>query len=210
MGIVPMNSAISVKDVESACMAELVKLGFKKRKTGILTFPVNEELDGWVGLNSEVQFRDGSIAINPFIGVRYNRLHKLIAELEGEKYHPYMPPTTVKNIGYLTSDRSFKQYVFAPESDLQNSVGEMALDIERYGRPHFQALTEMRNLEQEIEKSCTWEDKSKRLLAIMLIRNCELSLMKEFIKERLSDLKAPKPSIVRFDLFSQKAIAWKR
>lgn len=201
-----MSASVFKKDVETACMSELVKIGMKKRKAGIATIAISPDIDGWVGLNAETEFKDGTVAINPFIGVRYNRMHEIMAEIENEKFHPYLPPTVAKNIGYLAPCNSFKQYAFTPDADCLSVAHDMASDIQRYGFPYMHDLMGVESLEKAISRDCLWIDKSERLLVMMLISGDKLVDLEEFVRGRMSDPKAIKSAVARFSAFSEKVI----
>jgi hypothetical protein len=122
-----------IREVMQIIQRKLVDHGFKKRSKEILTFDLSSEFLGWLGLNRAVQRGDGSLAINPVIGVRYQRLERAYSELMDENFHAYIPPTLSVNIGYLMPDNSYKTWSFFNKSNNQRIVDDMVAAIEKYG-----------------------------------------------------------------------------
>ena len=72
-----MNKKASKKLIQEVMLntqSELGKHGYKKRAGRIFTLYISSDFIGWLGLNRAVQRGDGSLAINPVIGVRYQQL----------------------------------------------------------------------------------------------------------------------------------------
>ena len=88
-----------VKNVFRLLRADLASLGFEKRTRGILTITVSSDVLGWLGLNIATRGQKDFIEINPVIGVRNQRIEKLIADILGERFDEVIPPTLTKSIG---------------------------------------------------------------------------------------------------------------
>lgn len=97
-------------------------LGLRQRTQDVFTRVLNAETLGWLGLNRAVHREDGALEINPMIGVRNQRLEKLVAELAGRRFHPYLPPSVAVNLGYLSRERRYVPYLFYED----DQVGEKA------------------------------------------------------------------------------------
>ena len=81
----------------------LTSIGFKKRSEEIYTQPITNDVIGWVGLNRKAR-KDGVLEINPVVGVRHQAVEHLVADLNGDTFHPYIPPTLSSHLGYLRGD----------------------------------------------------------------------------------------------------------
>ncbi|HCF28202.1 MAG TPA: hypothetical protein DEV81_13600 [Cyanobacteria bacterium UBA11049] len=86
-----------LKVMETTCQ-ELCAIGIQKRSGNIFTFKLNKEAIGWVGLNRAVRNYGGLLAVNPVVGVRYQIIEKTLADIEGKKFHSYLPPTISTHI----------------------------------------------------------------------------------------------------------------
>ena len=122
-----------IREVMQIIQRKLVDNGFKKRSGPILTLDLSAEFLGWLGLNRAVQRGDGSLAINPVIGVRYQRLERVYSDLMDEKFHTYIPPTLSVNIGYLMPENSYKTWLFNEKTENQRIVDDMVAAIDKYG-----------------------------------------------------------------------------
>src|SRR5690606_27740771 len=96
---------MALKEIRSRVLelvrAELAGLAFEKRAGDIFTRDLTSEVLGWIGLNRATRGRPGVLEINPVVGVRHQPIERLLAELRGEKAHPYVPPTLSVHLGYL-------------------------------------------------------------------------------------------------------------
>src|SRR5690606_5204704 len=81
---------------------ELREAGFRKRAGAILTRELTPEALGWLGLNRAGRHLPaGEVEMMPVVGVRHQGVERTVAELSGEKFHPYQPPTAVVPLGDL-------------------------------------------------------------------------------------------------------------
>lgn len=77
-----------------AIEAALSDNGFKRRRAGTLTSELTDDVLGWIGLNTSVTAAPvGVVLVNPVMGVRHQRLERAVADLKGEKFHQYLPPS---------------------------------------------------------------------------------------------------------------------
>lgn len=111
----------------------LIELGFKKRAGDIFTIELEKDVLGWVGLNRATQNRSpGEVEINPVIGVRQQEIERVVAELRGEKFHAYLPPTVNIPLGYLFDDARYRAWSFTGDAD-DGRAQEMVAAIATHG-----------------------------------------------------------------------------
>src|SRR5437667_1439010 len=122
-----------VSNVDELTDAKLSKTGWKRRKSGVFTVDLNGEVVGWLGLNT-AYYRNG-VAINPVIGVRDQKLERLVAESLDMKPHQYLPATFGTNVGYLTPQKKYAAWSFQEGKDCEDLVTQMAAIVEKFGRP---------------------------------------------------------------------------
>jgi len=127
------------KDLVSGVFAmaaeKLAGSSFQKRKPGIFTLGLNTEIIGWVGLNT-AHYQDG-VAINPVVGVRHQKLERLVAESLDIKLSEYIPATISTSIGYLMPQRKFVEWSFKESENCEPLVTEMVAAVEKWGRPYM-------------------------------------------------------------------------
>ncbi len=180
----------------------------QRRKARIFTQTTTGKNLRWVGLAIEERRASDSIFLTPNIGYRHQRLHAVMAEVEGEKFHQYLPPTVAINIGYLeTESRSLSIKV----TDLSSAYDAAENLVERIiadGLPFCDSMT-LETIIQILPEITTWEDAGERLLiAYYLMGKDELEL-KDFSAERIAVGKAEGRFFERFETFADRFFAWR-
>ncbi|MCZ6679047.1 MAG: hypothetical protein O7E52_17575 [Candidatus Poribacteria bacterium] len=127
-----------ISEVMDTAQRELRKSGMRKRKGGIYTCQLNQETLGWVGLNRAVGRGDGLLEINPVIGVRHQPLERILADIRGEKFHDYIPPSIGVHLGYLMPQKEYTPWLFAEDRDNAAFVKNMVAAIMEYGQPFME------------------------------------------------------------------------
>ena len=129
----------------------LVPVGFKQRKTGIFTIQLSSEVLGWLGLNTATKHHPpGEVTINPVVGARHQEVERLVAELRGERFHAYLPPTISRALGHLIPEVRFKSWIANPEH--ASVVGaDMVAAIGEYGLAFMKSLTTLEELRRALE-----------------------------------------------------------
>ena len=101
---------------------------------------VGEGVLGWLGLNRAGRHRrPGEVEINPVVGVRHQAVEQLVAELRGEKFHAYQPPTVSTPVGYLMPDERYEAWIITDDADEQ-AAGLVAA-VERYAVPFMRSTS---------------------------------------------------------------------
>jgi hypothetical protein len=72
--------------------ALLTQLGFRKRAGEIFTIDIAEDVLGWLGFNTATEhYRAGEFEVNPVVGIRHQRVERLVNDLRGENSTPTCP-----------------------------------------------------------------------------------------------------------------------
>lgn len=100
---------------------------------GIYTMEIAPDVIGWVGLNS-ANMGPGFYEFNPVIGVRHQALERLLAQINGDKFHSYIPPSISTPIGYIMPESTFKVWHFHAEHDNAQAIGSMLGAIDTHAR----------------------------------------------------------------------------
>lgn len=142
-----MNISVDfTKDVFRHLHTCLVSLGFEKRKPGILTIKMSDEVVGWIGLNKATRGQKDFLEINPVVGVRNQRIEKLVADLLGEKFDEVIPATLAGNIGYMMPSDKYRPYIFSKDASVETVAEELVNSLREYGLPFIRSHTEMTDL----------------------------------------------------------------
>ncbi len=124
----------------------LAELSFKKRQGQIYTLEVADDVLGWLGLNLATEhYPRGVVEVNPMVAVRHQGVERLVAELLGENFHPYVPPTVGTPLSYLMPEAYFRTWVLGGP-DTAERARDMAAAVTRYGLPWMRAGASLQTL----------------------------------------------------------------
>ncbi len=132
-----------IKDVFRVLHGHLSLLNFENRKSGILTIKMTDDAIGWIGLNKATRSQRGFLEINPVVGVRNQKIERLVADLVGEKFDEIIPPTLSGNIGYMMPAKKYRPYMFSEDGPVETLAEELVNDVREYGIPFIGAHTNM-------------------------------------------------------------------
>jgi hypothetical protein len=166
----------------------LAQRGFRKRAGGIFTTELANGALGWVGLNSASRhYPAGSVEINPVVGIRNQEVERVVAEVRGERFHEYVPPTLSTPLGYLFPEARYRSWIFGADDSL-TAATEMVEAIADYGVPFMQRLSSLPELCRGLEKSSGLEHQLvyRRPVARMLLG--ELVKAREVLDQSLAAL----------------------
>jgi hypothetical protein len=132
---------------------QLADMGFKKRTEDIFTRDLSSDVSGWIGLNRAIRRRAKILEINPVVGVRHQPTERLVAELQGIKFHPYVPPTLSVHLGYLTPEQAYKPWLFPETADPEPIAARMVHEILEFGVPFMQDNSSLERIVLTINES---------------------------------------------------------
>ncbi len=134
-------------EVLSLAKSGLVEKGWRKRTGHIYTLDVGTpSAIGWLGLNRSVGHDGSWMAINPVLGVRHQEVERTLAEILGERFHPYNPPTIRTNIGYVMPEGTLVQWGFDRGEDYTRKVSDFLRAVDEFGRPFVAANSGLREI----------------------------------------------------------------
>lgn len=122
-----------VAQASEAWRTALASAGFKKRSGDVYTREVAQDVLGWLGLNRAVHRGDGLLEVNPVVGVRHQALERVVADLLGERFHEYTPPTVSVHLGYVMPDGRYRPWLFGGDVPVRDVAGAMVDAIAAYG-----------------------------------------------------------------------------
>ena len=101
----------------------------------VFTRQVAADVLGWVGLNRAVSRGDGLLEVNPVVGVRHQALERVVADLLGERFHDYIPPTVSVHLGYVMPEGRYRPWLFGGDVPVGDVAAEMVGAIVAYSLP---------------------------------------------------------------------------
>jgi hypothetical protein len=130
---------------------ELKHLGMRKTKSAHVCV-LGEDVFGWVGLNVAANRGDGRVGINLVVGIRHERIEKMVAKLTAEK-EPGMMPTISTSLGYVSPDGRYLEWLFeAAPFDYESECKRMVKAIETYGTPFMKSNTTLAAIIDDLEQ----------------------------------------------------------
>lgn len=195
-----------IQKVEALCFETLLELGIEKRKAKIGTWDLHGEFHGWIGLNTETRFGDGTMIVNPVVGVRFDPIHRLIAEINEVKYQPYSPATISRFLGNLAPE-VLHGFEFSESKDMKHVALQIRSVVVDFGLPYVESNSSVKALESRIPLDCAWEDAGERLLVAMYLRSDRNAVERE-IRQRLKDGQSKPVNVKRFEEFSKRFISY--
>ena len=145
-----MSSTLT-DDVFRAANPQLAAVGFRKRKAGIFTIDVGEEVLGWLGLNNAYHPGEDALEVNPVVGVRHQGVERLVAQLGAREFHPYLPPTVSSPIGYLMPAKRYTYWLFRRSEPPQPRMAELVSAVAAYGLSFMRSTSSLDELRHQIE-----------------------------------------------------------
>lgn len=131
----------AVRLVEESLRSPLEHVGLHQRTRGIFTIELAPGVLGWLGLNHATRYQEaGQVDVNPVVGVRHQAVERLIAELRGEKYHEYLPPTVSTPIGYVMPERRYVTWEFDGQHGMAAGWSALITAVTDYGVPFMRSL----------------------------------------------------------------------
>lgn len=156
----------------------LAQLGFRKRAGDVFTVELGGDVIGWLGLNRANRHRPaGEMGINPVVGVRHQEVERIVADLRGEKFHAYIPPTVSTSLGYLMPEHRYRAWVFGAQ-DGGDHAAEMVDAVATYALPFMRRMTGLSELCGELDRGLGYEHQVvyRRPVAWMLSGNAAHAL----------------------------------
>ncbi len=115
-------------------------LGFKKRAGVVFTREVAGDVLGWLGLNRASRHSpSGEFEVNPVVGIRHQGVERVVAELRGEKFHAYQPPTVSSPLGYLMPGARYRAWMVSSAAGSESSVSDLVTSVGEFGVPFMES-----------------------------------------------------------------------
>lgn len=158
-------------DVVKICAPLLAEVGFKKRAGAVFTVEVDEDVVGWLGLNRATQHRPaGEVEVGPVVGVRHQRVERIVAECRDEGFHPYEPPTVSTPLGYLLPEARYIAWIFGADTPAEDVARGMTSAIEEHGLSFMRTTSTLPELCRRLEEGMGFQHQLayRRPVALLL------------------------------------------
>lgn len=202
-----MMTAVTItKTAFGLVQDRLARSGFKKRKPGILTSSISDEVLGWVGLNKAMRGRSDALEINPVVGIRNQRIERLVAELTGDAFDALIPPTIAGNVGYLSPAHRYLAFTFSDSGSNEEVADRLCEAVNAHGLPFMKKAADLRILVEAMQTTRLGmpEQLNYRIpVGLWLLADAEKA--KAFIAAKLSEIGArADPAALRYRAFATK------
>ncbi|RYZ76502.1 MAG: hypothetical protein EOP06_31250 [Proteobacteria bacterium] len=175
----------------------------ERRKARIFTRSDDSENLHWLGLVIEERREVGAIYLTPTIGFRFQEIHRVIAHVEGEADHPYLPPKVAQNIGYLGPEKSALSLRITDKASAGEAALELAHRIERDGQA-FLSNASLPWIIQHLAELTPWEDASERILVGLHLSGKSETELRNFSIARTEQGRNENRFYQRFEAFSRR------
>jgi hypothetical protein len=171
--------------IEDATTQALVARGFRRRKRGIVTLPVEKLIQGWVGLNTALFAREDALLINPVVGIRHDLVEQIVAEVDHDKPHAYTPPTVSMNVGYTRTNADSLDFEFTPSAPPEPTIRALTDAIVEHGIPFMKSGADSELLLEILRKDVPFRGHaSPRLLVLEFLRGAGAAELRTLATER--------------------------
>lgn len=140
-----------VGHVVEAVRAPLGGLGFRKRAGAVFTVSVEDDVLGWLGLNTATKHHADAVEVNPVIGVRHQLVERLVARLTGDKFHAYLPPTVSTPLGYLMPEARYRAWMFSA-GEMTEAASSLVAAVGEFGVSFVASNTSLESLQGRLEE----------------------------------------------------------
>lgn len=138
-------------EVDEEVRRSLDAASFRRRREGLYTVETAPHVLGWLGLNTSYFGKGAVLEINPVIGVRHQSVERLVADLQGVEFHPYLPCSVSSPLGYLMPASEFLVWAFQRGVDVGPPAADMARAVLTYGLQFMRETLTLPQLLRRIE-----------------------------------------------------------
>jgi hypothetical protein len=130
--------------IESHC----AKLGFQRRASVYFTRSLNADT---IGVLAFVPNKDEQILVVPSVAVRYQPLERFVAELTGDKFHPYLSGTLACPLGHVPPLQELLWFYFAADEDPTPKLRKMFGIVEQTAIPWMEQHQDLDSFIEDLQ-----------------------------------------------------------
>ena len=175
------------KAIVARIEAGLASLSFCKKPVG-LSKELGRDASGYVGLPVSTHLPHNRIGIAPVVGVIYSPLEGLLGTVSEASQFRNDATLTVE-VGYLTPQKKFMEWVFDPTLDAGSEITKVIRVIEEYGLPFMQEHLTLDQIITELEANrFTVNDLRRYRLPAAYVLAQRKDEARRFIEQELKEL----------------------
>ena len=200
-----------IRDVERGCCAALEEIGFQ-RFDGIPRIQLTDDALGWVGLNTATSYGDGTMKVNPVVGVIFEPIERLIYEIEGRLSEKKLYPTISQNVGYLSPENTYWGFKFVKGEAVFPRAKEVAESVHLYGLPWMRRHCTIESILDELPNASFPEARSEATCAAYILQRRPREEIERYMRGRMDaltrEINGKRIVNQRVQTFFEKARAW--
>lgn len=190
-------------------VSSLEAIGLKKRAGGVFTIELGGPFVGTVGLNRATQGRRaGELEVNPIVGVRHQEVERVVAQLTEAAFHPYLPATVLKPIGYLMPDKRYRAWDITPQN-AEDQAADLAAAVETWGFAFMRNASSLDSLIKFAEMKYGYDFRLAYTLPVARALNGDRARAESEVAGTLADFGSDEyPAAQEFRQFSERFAEW--
>lgn len=190
-----MKTSEFKKLILTECDNQFKANGFKVPRKSCILYPMNNDFDGWVGLN--IAANEGSVKINPFIGVHSQPIAETVATLQNQKYKLGAVATYAVHLGAVCPDISAFIFDVDDKSEIATNVERLVHAITEFGVPYAHSISSYEKLIPLLEEKVDMLGGFPESYAVALFKNGRRDECFEFLEIHAKNIEKYGDSIAR-------------
>jgi hypothetical protein len=170
---------------QAALVGPMESIGWQSRAAGWFTWRCAPAFLGVMSVASATQHAaPGRAWIAPNLGLRDDRVERLVAELTGQKDEGYRARTTTGALGYVTPEQTYRQWLIDAAS-AADAAEEIATCVRDHGMPYLRRLADDPGLLLAEVRRHPGKGQSVGIcrIVVVLVLNGEVVAAREIIQE---------------------------
>jgi hypothetical protein len=170
-------------EIMTAIEQQCGNVGFRRRASVYFTKSLNADT---IGVLAFVPNKDEQILVVPSLAVRYQPLERLVAELTGEKFHPYLSGTLACPLGHVPPLQELLWFYFSADEDPTARLQEMFRIVEQIAIPWMERHPDLDSFIKDLQSGYRFAHRD----SVQLRLPAAYYLKKDFSRARSLALKA--------------------
>lgn len=154
----------------------MIQAGFRQQSTKSFTLAINPDINGLVSLTVITEPGEEGIHIGPFLGVRHEKLERMVSELTGVEFSLEATATLHTALGYVTPSASYHEFPFS-RTTAELVSREMVQMIVQYGVPWMRTYDSLEKITKALIEKYRDAARTRIPVVYYLKGNCDRAKM---------------------------------